>query len=163
MILCKGLSCGQCLLILACMGKCSLLHSHYMRIAQSPTKLTCLAGTVKSFTPEHPHEARIQQSCPLSPTLFGFFLDGLQRYVIVDCPTLGPGLSNGIYVPCLVHADDIALMATTASGLQALIDAPYAFCDPVGLADSPLKSNVVVFSKLIVGVPVFSCHSGAVP
>ena len=41
-------------------------------------------------------------------------------------------------------------MATTASELQVLIDTTHAFCDSVGLTISPAKSNVVVFSKLIV-------------
>ena len=127
---------------------------------ESSTISMNLSGRIgKGITPE----AGVKQGCPLSPTLFGFFLDGLQRYLIVNCPTLGPGLANGNYVPCLMYADDIALMATTASDLQALIHATYAFCDSVGLTISPSKSSVVIFSKAVVHGPVFSCRSGAIP
>ena len=134
----------------------SALQSLY---TESTISINLSGRTGRSFTPE----AGVKQGCPLSPTLFGFFLDGLQRYLIVNCPTVGPGLSNGNYVPCLMYADDIALMATTASELQVLIDATHAFCDSVGLTISPAKSSVVVFSKLIVHAPVFSCHNGAIP
>ena len=146
--------------VLAKLGVHGKMLCALQSLYESSTISINLSGRIgKGITPE----AGVKQGCPLSPTLFGFFLDGLQRYLIVNCPTLGPGLANGNYVPCLMYADDIALMATTASDLQALIHATYAFCDSVGLTISPLKSSVVIFSKAVVHGPVFSCRSGAIP
>ena len=82
---------------------------------------------------------------------------------MVNCLGLGPGLYNGNHVPVLMYADDICLMATSASELQTLIDTINAFCNSVGLTISPSKSNVVVFSKVSHAMPTFSCSSDAIP
>ena len=49
----------------------------------------------------------VKQGCPLSPTLFGLFADGLHRYLQLYCPDDGFALADGILVPDLGYADDL--------------------------------------------------------
>ena len=87
----------------------------------------------------------VKQGCPLSPTLFGLFLDGLHRYIAAQCPHLGPALSDGTRVSNLQYADDVTLLACDPNHLQALIDCAVQFCKDVGLRLSPDKSKVLSF------------------
>ena len=103
-------------------------------------------------------EAGVKQGCPLSPTLFGIFLDGLEGYLKSWCEGIGPKVSDGNAVPVLMYADDIALLATSEADLQMLIGQTGAFCKHVGLSISPAKSTVVVFSKESPVLRPFSCY-----
>lgn len=92
-----------------------------------------------------PSETGVKQGCPLSPTLFGLFLDGLHRYLVHHCPGAGPLLRDGTHVPDLAYADDVGLLGILAPGLQRLIDAAASFCAQVGMRISPAKTFVMVF------------------
>ena len=87
----------------------------------------------------------VRQGCPLSPTLFGIFFDGLHDHLQSHAPTAGLQLRSGRWVSSLVYADDVALLSHTSQGLQQLIDAMLGFCTSMGLTISPTKTEVVVF------------------
>ena len=113
------------------------------------------------ISPSLPSLTGLKQGCPLSPTLFGLFSDGLHRYLLHNCPSAGPQLQCGRYVPILGYADDFALLATTPVGLQRSLDAVFELCQSIGMVVSIDKSKVMVFSPCMVGPYQWSC--GGVP
>ena len=86
----------------------------------------------------------VRQGCPLSPTLLGIFFDDLSSKLHSDCPLAGIEC-QGIRVPGLFYADDVALLSASAEGLQQLLDTMQAFCVANGLTISIPKTEVVVF------------------
>ena len=87
----------------------------------------------------------VRQGCPLSPTLFGIFFDGLHDHFLAACPVAGMPLGSGRRVPFLCYADDVVLLAESGPGLQQLIEGMHTFCCSAGLTISVAKSEVVVF------------------
>jgi len=70
---------------------------------------------------------RSVQGCPLSATLFGLFVDGLEQHLMDTVGHDVPSLS-GVLIPLLLYADDLIIMSTTAAGLQRQLDALQQFC-----------------------------------
>ena len=67
----------------------------------------------------------VRQGCPLSPTLFNYFVDLLA----VALSKTGSGLEiYGLDLTSLLYADDVVLMAESAVKLQDLIDVVDKFC-----------------------------------
>ena len=99
----------------------------------------------------------VKQGCPLSPTLFGFYIDGMHHFLmsrgLVDVPVL----SSGVQVPDLAYADDVALMASSPQGLQRLLDLVCEFCGPIGMIVSVPKSKVLVFNVVFPGPLQWTC------
>ena len=100
----------------------------------------------------------VKQGCPMSPTLFGLYMDGLHRYLmsidILDVPML----SSGIVLPNLDYADDTALMASSAHGLQHLINDVSAFCNLMGMIISVAKTKIMVFNARYPGPYQWLCN-----
>ena len=88
----------------------------------------------------------VRQGCPLSPTLFGLFFDGLHDHLHSCASASGIQLRSGRWVSSLVYADDIVLLSWSASGLQVLLDSMNQFCVGLGLVISTTKTEVVVFN-----------------
>ena len=86
----------------------------------------------------------VKQGCPLSPTLFGLYVDGLGKHLLdmndADAPTL-----MGVMVSLLLYADDLFLMSESAAGLQEQLDALASFCEGHQLTVNLSKTKVVVF------------------
>lgn len=102
----------------------------------------------------------VKQGCPLSPTLFGLLLDGLHAALLEGAPEAGPQLRGGQRVPDLGYADDFCLLATSAEGLQSLLDTAHGYLSSLGMEVSAEKSCVLVFGGGAAGAR-WSC-GGAV-
>ena len=86
----------------------------------------------------------VKQGCPMSPTLFGLYIDQLEHHLsshAQDAPSI-----QGQLVPILLYADDIVLLSKSASGLQHLLHVLHLFCDEKLLAVNMSKTQVVIFS-----------------
>ena len=98
-----------------------------------------LGKTVQSHT-------GVKQACPLSPTLFGFYIDGIHRFLMSSNPVGVPVLSSGVQVADLAYADGVTLMASSPQGLQRLIDLVCEFCALMGMVVSVAKTKVLIFN-----------------
>ena len=88
----------------------------------------------------------VRQGDPLSPLLFGLFIDRIEAWLDRDAPSEGvplPGLGRPLRV--LLYADDMVLLSDSAVGLQTLLNALHAFCEASHLEVNVPKSEIVVF------------------
>ena len=103
----------------------------------------------------------VKQGCPLSPTLFGLYVDGLEKHLLgtadIDAPTLGE-----VLVPLLLYADDLILMSTSAAGLQKQLHALASFCEQRQLTVNLSKTKIVVFESKQSEVPDFTLNDAVV-
>ena len=91
----------------------------------------------------------LKQGCPLSPTLFGLYIDDFEGCVLaaaqqgaqLDLPVLG-----GEAMPPLLYADDMALLATSAAGLQAQLRLLEQYCERWGLTVNTVKTKLMLLS-----------------
>ena len=60
----------------------------------------------------------VEQGCPLSPTLFGVYLDDLERVFMEHHEMLDLPGNSVQQVPVLLYANDLTLVAISAKGLQ---------------------------------------------
>ena len=88
----------------------------------------------------------VRQGDPLSPTLFGLYIE-----LLVD--DLAAGMSpgdtfavGGVPVYSLLYADDLVLVAATPQALQRELDLLGGFCTTWGLDVNMAKTNTVVFN-----------------
>ncbi|MCO5553894.1 hypothetical protein L7F22_007420 [Adiantum nelumboides] len=86
----------------------------------------------------------VKQGCPLSPTLFGIYIDELSEYV----DTYGDAGSSlaGVMIPLLLYADDVVLISDSPEGLQRQLDALQRFCADSDLTVNLGKTKVMVFN-----------------
>jgi hypothetical protein len=97
----------------------------------------------------------VKQGCPLSPLLFGLYLDGLEKHLDALDGDSPPQLAD-IVVKLLLYVDDLALMSETPQGLQKQIDALSEFCVERQLVINVRKTKVVVFEKCRSAAPEFT-------
>ena len=87
----------------------------------------------------------VQQGCPLSPTLFNVFIDGLAR----ELKRVGVGLpaDQRDLLCVLLFADDILLLANSAQGLDQLLGVVQDYCRRWRLELSQTKTKKLVFGR----------------
>jgi hypothetical protein len=88
----------------------------------------------------------VKQGDPLSPLLFGLFIDRVEAWLQERAPQCGVPLM-GELLRVLLYADYLTLLASSPADLQALLDALQEFCVANSLHVNVAKSAVVVFGK----------------
>lgn len=97
------------------------LYNNVQVVVKTPSGLTNLFES----------EIGVKQGCPLSPTLFGLYIDELESVLLkssVDAPQL-----LDYKVPVQIFTDDSQLLSTSPQGLQASLDKMQIFCEEHGL------------------------------
>ena len=87
-----------------------------------------------------------KQGSRLSPLCFGLFIEQLHHLLRLKVPGAGPMLGT-IRVPDIMYADDVKLLASSASELQQLLDVLDLFCTLFDMQVNikPQKTCVVVY------------------
>ena len=88
----------------------------------------------------------VKQGCPLSATLFGMFVDGLEQHLMDTLGQDAPCLSGAV-IPLLLYADDLTIVSTTPEGLQRQVNALQLFCEQRQLSVNLAKTKVVTFGS----------------
>jgi hypothetical protein len=92
-------------------------------------------------------EVGVKQGDPLSPCLFGLFIDRLEK-VLTDLLGLEVGVRlKDSFLKVLLYADDLVLLAESREDLQKMLDALHIFCDYNKMTVNIKKSEIVVFNK----------------
>ncbi len=70
-----------------------------------------------------PFEIRsgVRQGCALSPTFFNYIIDWILRHALQDYP--GVQVGANVHVSDLAYADDIAILSSSYSEMQGLLEA----------------------------------------
>ena len=87
----------------------------------------------------------VKQGCPLSPTLFGLFIDEVDNAIREHMDQRTSIRVGGNRTPLLLYADDIVLLGSSEWELQRLMDGFKSFCLRQGLTVNISKTKVVVF------------------
>jgi hypothetical protein len=95
----------------------------------------------------------VKQGCPLSPLLFGLYIDALKPRIAALDDGDGPNLA-GMLVKLLLYADDLVLMSRTQRGLQKQFDELGKFYDKRDLTVNVKKTKVVVFGSRVNTSPL---------
>ena len=111
--------------------------------------IRCMVAVSGVVGPAFSSHVGVKQGCPLSPTLFGIFID--RFYFMTMARTsgqVGPCLASGDRVPQLFYADDGLLMANDDQGVHALTACLDVFCARSGMRPNldPGKTEMIIFS-----------------
>eukprot|EP00775_Hariotina_reticulata_P001794 gene1794-biopygen3235 len=88
----------------------------------------------------------VKQGDPLSPLLFGLFIDQLEHWLAVHVPAVGVQLGPTL-LQLLLYADDLALVASSPADLQQLLDSLAEFCQQYAMEVNVRKTEVVEFRR----------------
>jgi len=91
-----------------------------------------------------PTKLGVKQGDNLSPNLFKIFLNELPNYLQVS---KDPVILDSKTVHCLMYANDVVLLSTSASGLQEKLDILDKFCNDWCLTINTQKTKIMIFNK----------------
>ena len=117
----------------------SILHSMYLNDYSAVKQDGLCTETFKCHS-------GVKQGCMLSPTLFNLFLSDLPQ-VLNNSATAEPMKVSNTNFNNLLYADDLVLLAKTASDLQSLLSNLEAYCTYNTLAVNIEKTKVLVFNN----------------
>lgn len=87
----------------------------------------------------------VRQGCPLSPVLFGMYLDDIDEYW--EKNNTGGTVIGRTKIYALKYADDIAVVAETAEELAGMIRAAERFAGENNMEINAVKTKVMIFRR----------------
>ena len=122
------------------------IHGRMLQAIQSLYRnVQCCVNTPSGLTNTFASTMGVKQGCPLSPTMFGLYIDKLKNELLrIDCDA--PSLM-GTRVPAQFFADDSQLLSTSASGLQLSLNKMQQFCKSHGLKVNVAKTKILIYGK----------------
>jgi hypothetical protein len=132
-------------LLLQRLGRVGVCGNMLRAIACMYSAVPMCARSEGEISSSFDSELGVKQGDPMSPLLFGLFLDGVEKYV-AQCAD-GTGVDIGGQ-PCqmLLYADDIVLLASSAKDLQRQMNALSAFCSESHMCINVQKTKVLMFN-----------------
>jgi hypothetical protein len=104
----------------------------------------CINHLSEGVTSSFRCQQGVKQGCPLSPLLFGLYLDALEgRLDGKECDA--PALAD-MHVWLLLFVDDLVLTSESEVGLQQQLDTFQQFCAERGLIVNVEKTKAMVFN-----------------
>ncbi|MCO5571119.1 hypothetical protein L7F22_024851 [Adiantum nelumboides] len=131
------------------------IFSLYERVS---ARVRCPGGTSSSLA----NTIGVKQGCPLSPTLFGLYIDELSEHILRDG---GGGVDlAGTHIHIMLYADDIVLVSESQEGLQRHLQILDDFCTRRGLTVNLGKTKVLIFhtSRQVRSSATFTLAGGRV-
>ena len=86
----------------------------------------------------------VRQGDVLSPNLFKIFINDLPKYLL---SSQDPVYLNNKKIDCLMYADDVILLSSSAIGLQQKLNLLQAFCEDWCPSINIEKTKVLIFNK----------------
>jgi hypothetical protein len=87
----------------------------------------------------------VKQGDPMSPLLFGLFIDELEGWMEERLGDRAGVLLGAMRLYMLLYADDLVLMSRSKAGLQRQLDVLAQFCEAKGMEMNLSKTEAVVF------------------
>jgi sorting nexin-29 len=110
------------------------------------THVSCSVRMNGKLGPSFASRAGVKQGCPLSPVLFGLLIDAVEAYFAKHLPGVGVHIAHAL-VQVLLYADDLALCASSADDLAAMLRVLENFCKEVSMEVNVAKTEVVIFRR----------------
>ena len=88
----------------------------------------------------------MKQGFPLSPTLFGIYIDELEAFLHEHIQEAHGFLLHHVLISILLFVDDVVLLSSSSEGLQRQLDALALFCDLRKLTVNLSKTKVMIFN-----------------
>jgi len=133
-------------LLWRCLQKMGI-HGHMSDMLQKMYADTRLRVRVDSgFGPDFESSIGVKQGDPLSPLLFGLYIDRFVSFLNQRCP-VGDVFCEDEPVQVLLYADDMVLVTHDPKLLQSYLDVLKTFCEATKMTVNAGKSEVMVFFK----------------
>ena len=105
--------------------------------------------TTDGFSSSFPSSLGVKQGCPLSPTLFGIFIDYFEEFLLTNLPK-----NNTVHL--LLYADDIILATESDVSLHAALVCLEKFAALTTMAVNVSKTKILIFRKKKAKPPIFT-------
>jgi hypothetical protein len=108
--------------------------------------IICINHPSKGVTSRFKCQQGVKQGCPLSPLLFGLYLDALKGCLDgeeCDAPTLAD-----VHVWLLLFINNLVLTSESKVGLQQQLDTLQQFCNERGLIVNVENTKAMVFNSV---------------